>query len=60
MRYANPKEVAAATGRSLRTVEDWCRMEKIKARKVGEHGHWSIAVDEEGWPLAYGATAEGE
>lgn len=52
MNWTNPKEVAAATSFKLRTVEDWCRTGKVKARRIGDFGHWQVAVDDEGWPLA--------
>ena len=58
MTWTNPKEVAASTGYAQRTVEDWCRTKKVKARRVGQLGHWQVAVDDGGWPLSYDAPAE--
>lgn len=52
MNWKSPKEVAAETGYQQRTVEDWCRTGKVMARRVGDFGHWQVAVGDDGWPLA--------
>ena len=49
-RWFSPKEVAEVLGKKPFTVREWCRLQRIKARKRptgrGDADEWEISADE--------------
>lgn len=42
--YVTTRDVADATGRTIRAVQIWCKKGKLPAIKV-EGGHWLVRAD---------------